>query len=183
MLGATTLTLAAQDVVIGTYPTPIGLIIVMRLFHRRDELIHHHVIPYFMYQPTTRKSLKTLTSSPVGVRLVLTNLMHPQSITQNGLIYSPDMLKVPHKLTNQRFWHVALKYELLSSLAGLFLGIVCVIGGIVLLVCGVTGSTNWVGTFFGFHSNLTDASPGAVLFIVGLFIIRLTRFHVVCNRR
>ena len=49
------------------------------------------------------------------------------------------------------------------------------IGGIILFLYGVAGSTNWTAKILGAESNMTDAAPGAVLFIVGLFIVLITR--------
>jgi FtsH-binding integral membrane protein len=69
-------------------------------------------------------------------------------------------------------------YQLIYSLAGLVLGLASIIGGVVLFLRGVTGSTSWTARTFGLESNLSDAGPGAVLFIVGLFMVFVTRFKV-----
>jgi len=68
------------------------------------------------------------------------------------------------------------KHQLIYSVAGLLLGFVCIIGGIVLFLNGLVGSTSWTAKFFGAESNLNDGAPGAVLFIVGLFIVLITRY-------
>lgn len=68
------------------------------------------------------------------------------------------------------------KHQLLYSIAGLILGTVCMLGGIVLFLNGVTGSTSWTAKFLGAESQLSDAAPGAVLFIVGLFIVLITKY-------
>jgi hypothetical protein len=68
-----------------------------------------------------------------------------------------------------------------NSLAGLFLGLVCVIGGMVLFLNGVAGSTSWSAKVLGFESQLSDAAPGSVLFVIGLFVIWITRYKVVTN--
>src|SRR5262245_5157477 len=68
------------------------------------------------------------------------------------------------------------KHHLIYSLLGLVLGLVCVVGGIVLFLHGVVGSTSWTAKAFGAESHITDAAPGAVLFIVGLFIVFSTRY-------
>ena len=88
------------------------------------------------------------------------------------------MVNVPHKLTSPRFWRIVVAYQFLYSMAGLGLGIICVVGGIILFFCGVAGSTNWTATSFGLRSNITDAAPGALLFIVGLFTVCVTRFRI-----
>jgi len=68
------------------------------------------------------------------------------------------------------------KHQLLYSMAGLILGAGCMLGGIVLFLNGVTGSTSWTAKLLGAESQLSDAAPGAVLFIVGLFIVLITKY-------
>jgi hypothetical protein len=72
----------------------------------------------------------------------------------------------------------ALRYRFIYSMAGLFLGFVSMIGEIVLFLNGVAGSTNWTAKILGNESTITDAAPGAVLFVVGLFIVIVTRYKV-----
>jgi hypothetical protein len=69
-------------------------------------------------------------------------------------------------------------YQLIYSLAGLVLGLVCVLGGVVLFLNGVVGSTSWTAKMLGAESKVSDAAPGAVLFIVGLFVVFVTRFSI-----
>ena len=69
-------------------------------------------------------------------------------------------------------------HQLIYSITGLVLGLVCVIGGIVLFLNGVVGSTNWTANFLGVESNISDAAPGAILFLVGLFIVFVTRYVI-----
>lgn len=87
-------------------------------------------------------------------------------------------LELPPHTRDEPIWRAALVYQLIYSLAGLFLGLVCIIGGIVLFLHGVLGTTSWTATFLGASSDISDAAPGAVLFIVGLFIVFITRFKV-----
>ncbi|MFZ2386005.1 MAG: hypothetical protein WBE75_07390 [Candidatus Omnitrophota bacterium] len=70
----------------------------------------------------------------------------------------------------------ALRYKFIYSMAGLFLGLVSMLGGIVLFLNGVWGSTSWTAKIFGNESTITDAAPGVVLFIVGLFVIIVTKY-------
>ena len=39
-----------------------------------------------------------------------------------------------------------------------------------------SGHTSWTARFLGAKSQITDAAPGAVLFIVGLFTVFFTRY-------
>lgn len=71
----------------------------------------------------------------------------------------------------------SMRYKFIYSMAGLFLGLVSMLGGIVLFLNGVVGSTSWTAKIIGNESTLSDAGPGAVLFIVGLFVIIVTRYR------
>lgn len=69
-------------------------------------------------------------------------------------------------------------YQLIYSLTGVILGFVCIIGGIILFLAGVTGSSQWIVNLVGSDSKLSNAAPGAILFVVGLFIVLVTRYRV-----
>jgi hypothetical protein len=72
----------------------------------------------------------------------------------------------------------AVFFQGIYSILGLVVGVVCVLGGIVLFIHGITGSSSWVVKFLGLESNISDAAPGVILFIVGLFIVFITRYVV-----
>ena len=78
--------------------------------------------------------------------------------------------------THYRNNEVIARYRLLYSLCGMVLGLACILGGIVLFVRGVTGATSWTARLLGAESTITDAAPGAILFIVGLFFVIATRY-------
>jgi hypothetical protein len=61
---------------------------------------------------------------------------------------------------------------------GLGLGLAAIIGGVILGLNGVAGTTSWTAKALGFESNLNDAAPGVILFIVGVFMIFFTRPRV-----
>jgi len=81
------------------------------------------------------------------------------------------------------FWEKAMRLEFMYALAGLIVVLICILGGIVLFLLGVTGSMSWTLEMLGAKSNLLDAAPGAVLFVVGLFLARVTRFDVKVSKR
>ena len=87
-------------------------------------------------------------------------------------------LELPPNPRERHFWGRLAVLQLIYSLAGLLLGLACIIGGIVLFFHGVAGSSSWVGEFIGVQSKLSDAAPGTVLFVVGLAVVWLTRFAV-----
>ena len=68
------------------------------------------------------------------------------------------------------------RMQLIYSSCGLVLGLVCVLGGIYLFIEGVTGELDWTASILGQESELLNAAPGAVLFVIGLFIIIVTRY-------
>lgn len=68
--------------------------------------------------------------------------------------------------------------QLIYSVGGLILGFSCIIGGVILFLHGVTGSTSWTASVLGMKSQISDAAPGAILFVVGLFMVWVTRFVV-----
>ncbi|MFQ3258041.1 MAG: hypothetical protein ACI846_001114 [Pseudoalteromonas distincta] len=76
------------------------------------------------------------------------------------------------------------KYQFLYSLAGLVLGLASIIGGIYLFIQGVSGATDWTLKLLGSESNIVQAAPGAILFVVGLFMVFVTRYkykHIVAK--
>lgn len=68
------------------------------------------------------------------------------------------------------------KYELIYSIIGQLLGFVSILGGFTLFLNGVAGTTSWSAKVFGAESTITDAAPGGILFIVGLFMVIATRY-------
>ena len=86
------------------------------------------------------------------------------------------VLNVPPSPKGNDFWKKALRYQFIYSMLGLVLGLVCVVGGVVLFLRGVSGTISWTTKILGLESNVSDAAPGAILFIVGLFVIIITRF-------
>jgi len=86
------------------------------------------------------------------------------------------MIMPPPNMQDPNMWKRMSVFQLIYSLAGLILGFVCIIGGIILFLHGVTGSISWITTALGAESKISNAAPGAILFVVGLFIILFTRF-------
>lgn len=84
----------------------------------------------------------------------------------------------PDDFRDPEFWNRAARYQLIYSLVGLVFGISCVIIGMVLVIRGVTGSSSWTASFIGLQSNISDAPPGVILFVVGLFVVYVTKFDV-----
>lgn len=96
----------------------------------------------------------------------------------NWLQFVVAALELPPDPRERHFWGRLALLQLIYSLAGLLLGLACIIGGIALFFHGVAGSSSWVGQVIGVQSKLSDAAPGTVLFVVGLAVVWLTRFTV-----
>lgn len=58
---------------------------------------------------------------------------------------------------------------------GLILGGICIFLGCLLCLNHFVGTTSWTAKILGAESRISDAAPGVVLFIVGLFIIMITK--------
>ncbi len=69
-----------------------------------------------------------------------------------------------------------LQYKFKYALGGLVVGTVFMICGVVLLLSGVVGRTNFTATVLGAQTNLTDAQTGLVFAVLGLLVISITRF-------
>jgi len=72
----------------------------------------------------------------------------------------------------------SIKGEYRYAMLGLVLGLSAIIGGVILGLNGVAGSTSWTASLLGLKSQVSDAAPGVVLFIIGLFMIVATRPRV-----
>ena len=72
----------------------------------------------------------------------------------------------------------AMFYHLIYAMTALLLGVLLIAGGGLLFYLGVAGGTTWVVKTLGLESQLTDGPPGAVLAIVGLIVLFVTRFDV-----
>ncbi len=97
----------------------------------------------------------------------------PEEAVQNLILsgkHSDDIVK---RLSN---------YQLIYSILGLIVGLICIFGGVFLFYSGITGSMNWTAKILGASSNLVNSAPGAVLFIVGLFIVFISRFMIKSRR-
>jgi len=72
----------------------------------------------------------------------------------------------------------AIRFHFLYSMCGLVIGVLCIGGGVTLVLLGITGNTHFVADLFRVHSEVSDASPGVVLCFVGLLIVFVTRYEV-----
>ena len=97
--------------------------------------------------------------------------------------FTTDHMTVPPSLKDPGTFKRFAALHLIYSLSGLILGLACILGGIVLTLHGAVGSTSWTASFIGVATDISDAAPGVVLFVVGLFIVWVTRFSVTVHKR
>ena len=90
--------------------------------------------------------------------------LHPQR-RQKGNRDSPT----------ERLIATAIHREYLYGMLGLILGLSSIVGGVVLGLNGVAGATSWTAKLLSLESQINDAAPGVVLFIVGMFMIWITK--------
>lgn len=105
------------------------------------------------------------------------NIDKPEPRT-HARVRTLDHMTVPQSVKDPQTYQEIARLHLIYSLSGLVLGLACLLGGIVLCLHGVVGSTSWTAKFVGAESNISDATPGVVLFVVGLFVVWVTRFSV-----
>ena len=115
-----------------------------------------------------------------SARVIVESLLKglPQQIGEQSEELQVSHPQAPDDHTYPKFWGRTNTFRLIYSICGLFMGLVCIIGGIILLLNGVTGSTNWTAKLLGAETDISDAAPGTVLFIVGLFVIWISRYTV-----
>lgn len=104
----------------------------------------------------------------------------PKDRRNKGLPSKPlstGMIVIPGEMSEETK-QMAIRYQFMYSVLGLFLGLMCMILGTFLFFNGVGGSTSWTAKILGMNSQLSDAGPGGVLFIVGLFAVIITQFGV-----
>ncbi len=89
-----------------------------------------------------------------------------------------ETAEIPADLSDESTFKSVVSYQFFYSLFGLILSLFCIIGAIVLFIHGITGSTSWTASVLGLETELNDAAPGTVLFIVGLCLAWITRFNI-----
>lgn len=73
---------------------------------------------------------------------------------------------------------LGMKLKFVYSLVGLLVGVSCIFAGVILGLAGVVGHTSWTASALGFSTNMTDATPGVIVFVVGIFFVLITRFKI-----
>ncbi len=160
---------------------------------KHDNLIKLNKMVAFLTLAGCRRVEKSVNPPPaVTQNTVFAGTISNATIQQGGAhatlaqrqaeppkgVFTYDHMTVPPSLKDPDTYQQFARYHLIYSLAGLAFGFVCILGGIVLFSHGVTGSTSWTAKFIGGESKISDAPPGIILFIVGLFSVFITRFVI-----
>src|SRR5262249_39842112 len=91
---------------------------------------------------------------------------------------APPIQKEKEQAFNMSFEKLAeviIKSDYSYAKLGLILGIAAIVGGVVLGMHGIAGSASWTMSLLGLESHINDATPGVVLFIVGLLMVFVTK--------
>ena len=79
----------------------------------------------------------------------------------------------------EKFWTRVTLYKLVYSICGLVTGIACVVLGTILLLNRLKGSADGAMS----KGQLIGAAPWAALFIIGLFVIAVTRYSKLSGKQ
>lgn len=69
------------------------------------------------------------------------------------------------------------RYEFAYAILGLTVGLICIVLGLVLFLHGAQGTTSWTARLLGLQTDVTDAAPGVMFGLVGLFVIFVSRYR------
>lgn len=74
-----------------------------------------------------------------------------------------------------------VRYQFIYSIVGVIFGASSMILGSILLYMGLAGNSSFTAKMLGADITISDAGPGTILFIVGLFVIFISRFDIKSN--
>lgn len=116
----------------------------------------------------------------LGVYRIRNNLAVPKRQWYNAickLVAGMVGMPVHDYDAHDRITRLAIILKFIYSVIGLILGLVCILSGVVLGLAGVVDKTTWVASALGLSTSLTDAPPGVIVFVVGIFVVLITRFR------
>ena len=86
--------------------------------------------------------------------------------------------EIPYSVKNSKLWEKISFYQMIYSMSGLLLGLVCIIAGIILFANGYFGSTSITAKIIGSEVSIKDTAPGGVLLVIGFMVIAITKFSI-----
>jgi len=84
----------------------------------------------------------------------------------------PDDEQLHDFSDTEKFWVRVTLYKLVYAISGLFMGIACIVVGVILVLDKMSGSTIESVS----RAELISVTPWIILFIIGFFIIVVTRY-------
>ncbi len=85
-------------------------------------------------------------------------------------------------VANTLFGMTALKYEYIIVLLSMIGGYTLIIGGVILMLLGLSGNVEWIVEAASVQSKLVNASPGLVMILVGALLVWKSRMDVKVKR-
>jgi hypothetical protein len=73
---------------------------------------------------------------------------------------------------------VAILFQGIYSILGLLVGVIFLVGGLILLLSGIGGSSHFVAEILGAKFDLSDATAGVICAVLGFIVIFVTRFEI-----
>lgn len=77
----------------------------------------------------------------------------------------------------QRHNDTRTRFRFVYAILALITGTITILSGLILFLNGVTGRLTWIVKSPGATSELSNAAPGVVFVLAGIYIIYLTRFE------
>lgn len=81
-------------------------------------------------------------------------------------------------VANTPFGMNAIRYEYIIVLLSMFAGWGLIIGGIALLLLGLTGNVELVMEAIDMKARLVNASPGLVMALIGAYVVIKSRMNI-----
>ena len=119
----------------------------------------------------TSEGMPLVLRKPTVKDLTIQNILSGKEVAETLSLE----IEINGEVMDNNTYTLAIKLEYAYAILGLFLGLSTIIFGSILCLNGVVGSTSWTANFIGAESSINDAAPGVVLFIVGLFMIWVTK--------
>lgn len=85
--------------------------------------------------------------------------------------------EIDSSIANTPFGMTLIHYEFIIILLSMFAGWTMIIGGITLIVLGLTGEVELIINAVDFNARLVNASPGLILTLIGAYIVLKSRMN------
>ena len=76
---------------------------------------------------------------------------------------------------SEKTTHLAVRLEYILAIAGTVIGFLAILGGILLVLLGVSGAVDFELTSGGVSAKISTSVVGVVIAVIGLVVIKVTR--------